>query len=64
MVRKRAASARAPADPAPRERPRHNARRTYATALEDQVIEEPAVEDQPPAPEEQQALNPTLEQEL
>ena len=47
-----------------RGQPRHSARDTYATAPEDQVGEEPMVEDQPSASEEQQAPSPTLEQEL
>ena len=64
MTRKRAASARAPADPAPRGRLRHRAHSIYATTLEDQATEKPIVEDQPQASEEQQAPNPTPEQEL
>ena len=51
-------------EPSTRGRPRHSAHSTYASAPEDQVEEEPAVEDQPPASEEQQAPNPTPEQEL
>ena len=43
---------------------RRSARSTYASAPEDQVEEEPAVEDQPLASEEQQAPNPTPKQKL
>ena len=64
MARKRAASARATLEPIARERPRHNARCTYARAIEDQAIEEPIVEDPPPAVEEQQAPDTTPEQVL
>ena len=63
MAIKRAAFARATADPAPRGTSRRNTRSAYATTTEE-VIEEPASEDQPPTPEEQQAPNPTPEQEL
>ena len=41
-----------------------NTHNTYASTLEYQVVEEPIIEDQPPAAEEQQALDPTLEQVL
>ena len=64
MARKRAAFARTPAEPSTKGRPRRSARSTYASAPEDQVVEEPAVEDQPPAAEDQQALDPTPEQVL
>ena len=64
MARKRAASARVPVEPSTRGQPRRSAHSTYATALEDQAGEEPAVEDQPPTSEEQQAPSPTPEQEL
>jgi len=64
IAKKRVVSARAPTDPTPRGRPRRSARSTYATALEDQATEEPAVEDQPSASEEQQAPNPTPKQEF
>ena len=64
MARKRAASARVTLEPVARGRPRRNARSTYASASEDQTIEEPIVEDQPPIAEEQQAPDPTLEQVL
>jgi len=64
MPRKRAAPNRTPTEPSTRGRPRPNTRNTYASALEDQVVEEPAVEDQPPAAEDQQASDPTLEQVL
>ena len=46
-----------------RGQPRHRARSTYASALDEQVEEEPMVEDWPPA-SEPQAPNPTPEQEL
>jgi len=64
MARKRAASAMASRDPAPRGRLRCRACSTYATAAEDQATEEPIVEDQPPASDNQQAPDPTPEQEL
>ena len=64
MARKRAASTRVPVEPSTRGRPRRSARSSSATAPEDQVGEEPTVEDQPPASEEQQAPSPTPEQEL
>jgi hypothetical protein len=63
MVGKRKASTRVPATSAPRERPRCNTRGTYAPVQEDEV-EEAAVQDQPPAPEVQQALGQTPKQEL
>jgi hypothetical protein len=63
MAGKRKASTRAPATSALRERPRRNTHDTYAPVQEDQV-EEVAVQDQPLAPEVQQALGQTLEQEL
>jgi len=47
-----------------RGRPRRSAHITYASALEDQVVEEPAVENQPPTSKDQPASNPTLEQVL
>ena len=47
-----------------RGRPGRNARSTYATASEDQAEEQNTIEDQRPASEEQQAPNPTPEQEL
>jgi hypothetical protein len=52
MARKRAASARATSKPVARGRPKRNARNTYASASEDQVVEEPIVEDQSPAVKE------------
>ena len=64
MARKRATSTRETLEPVARGRPRRNARSTYASALEDQVIEEPIVKDQPPVVEEQQASDPNLEQVL
>jgi hypothetical protein len=64
MARKRAASARAPAEPARRGRPRRSARSSYATASKDQGIEEDVVEDQPMMAKEQPALDPTPEQVL
>ena len=64
MARKRAASTRVPVEPSTRGRLRRSARSTSAIAPEDQVGEEPTVEDQPPASEEQQAPSPTPEQEL
>ena len=51
--KKRVAFARAPTDPTPGEDPGAAPESTYATAPEDQATEEPAVEDQPPAFEEQ-----------
>ena len=62
--KKRVAFARAPTDPTPGEDPGAAPESTYATAPEDQATEEPVVQDQSPAFEEQQAPNPTLEQEL
>ena len=47
-----------------RGRRKRSAHSIYARAPEDQVEEEPTVGDQPPASKEQQAPNPTLEQEL
>jgi len=64
MARKRAASARTPTEPSTRGRPRRSARSTYASAAEDQVVEEPVVEDQPPVGEDQPASDPTPEQVL
>jgi hypothetical protein len=64
MPRKRVASTSTPADPAPRGRPRRNARNAYASALEDQVVEEPTVEDQPLAAEDQPNPDPTPKQVL
>ena len=64
MARKRAASARATSEPVARGRPRRKARNIYASALEDQTIEVPIVDVQPPTAEEQQASNPTSEQVL
>ena len=61
MPRKSAASTRTPTEPSIRGRPRRNTRSTYASALEDQVVEEPMVEDQLSVAEDQQALDPTLE---
>jgi molecular chaperone GrpE (heat shock protein) len=49
---------------APRGRPRCNTHSTYASALEEQVEEEPVVQDQPPTPEAQQAPSLTSKQEL
>jgi hypothetical protein len=63
-ARKRAASARTLTEPSARGRPRRNAHSTYANAPEDQVVEEPAVKDQPPAAEDQPAPDPTPEQVL
>ena len=64
IARKRAAFARIPVEPSMRGRPRRSARSTYASTPKDQVKEGPTVEYQPPASEEQQAPNPTPEQEL
>jgi hypothetical protein len=64
MARKRAASTKTPTEPLTRGRPRRNTRSAYASAPKDQVVEEPTVEDQPPATEDKQALDPTLEQVL
>jgi hypothetical protein len=64
MARKRAPPSNASAQPAARERPRCNARSTYASILENQDIEEPIVEDQPLVAKEQLAPNPTPEQVL
>ena len=64
MQRKRVAPTRTPAEPSTRGQPKRNTRSTYASAPEDQVVEEPAVEDQPPAAEDQQALGPTPKQVL
>ena len=47
-----------------RGRPRRSVRSAYASILEDQVEEEPTVEDQPPTGEDQPALDPTPEQVL
>jgi hypothetical protein len=63
MAGKGKASTRAPAASVPRGRPRHNTRSTYTPVQEDQV-EEAAVQEQPPAPEVQQGTGQTLEQEL
>ena len=64
MPRKRAARTRTPTEPSTRGRLRRNTRNTYASALEDQVVEEPVVEAQPPVAEDQQASDPTPEQVL
>ena len=64
MARKRGASARAPTEPVARGRPRRNIRNTYASALENQDVEEPTAEDQPIAAKGQPIPNPTLEQVL
>ena len=47
-----------------RGRPRHSTRSTYASAQEDQGVEEPVVEDQPLTAEDQPAPDPTPEQVL
>ena len=52
------------AEPSTRGRPRRSAHSTYATTTEDQVEEEPAVENQPPTSKEQQVPSPTPKQEL
>jgi hypothetical protein len=64
MPRKRAAPTRTPMELSTRGRPRRTTRSAYASAPEDQVVEEPTVEDQPPATEDQQAPDPTPEQVL
>ena len=64
MARKRAASARTPVEPMMRGRPRRSTRNIYASALEDQVVEEPAVKDQPPIGKDLLASDPTPEQVL
>jgi hypothetical protein len=61
MPRKRAALARAPSSTRARGRPKHNTRNTYASNDEDQLEEEPMIEEQPPALEIQ---DPTPEKEL
>ena len=52
MARKIAVFARATSKPVARGRPRRNAPSTYTSTLEDQAVEEPAVEDQPSAAKE------------
>ena len=47
-----------------RGRPRRSVRSAYASILEDQVEEEPAIEDQPLVGEDQPDLDPTPEQVL
>ena len=47
-----------------RGRPRCSVRSAYASVPEDQVQEEPTVEDQPPAGKDQPALDPNPEQVL
>ena len=64
MLRKRVASTRTLAEPSTGGRPRRNNRNAYASALEDQVVEEPVVKDQPLATKDQQASDPTPEQIL
>ena len=64
MARKRAASARTPVEPMMRGRPRRSVRSAYASVPEDQVEEEPAIEDQPLVGEDQPDLDPTPEQVL
>jgi hypothetical protein len=63
MAGKRKASTRVATASAPRGRPRRNTSSTYALVQEDQV-EEDAVQEQPLASEVQQALGQTPEQEL
>jgi hypothetical protein len=64
MARKRAAPARTPVEPTTRGRPRRNIRSTYASAPENQDIEELVAEDQPVAAGEQPVPDPTLQQVL
>ena len=64
MAKKRAASARTPVEPSTRGQPRHSVRSAYASVLEDQVQEEPMVEDQPLAGKDQPASDPSPEQVL
>jgi hypothetical protein len=61
MPRKRAAPARAPSSSRARGRPKRNTRSTYASNDEDQLKEEPVIEEQPLASETQ---DPTPEQEI
>ena len=61
MPRKRIAPTRTPTEPSTRGRPKRNTHSAYASAPEDQAVEEPTVEAQPPAAEDQQASDPTPE---
>jgi hypothetical protein len=51
MLRKRAVLARAPSSPRARGRPKLNTCSTYTSNDEDQLKEEPVIEEQPPASE-------------
>jgi hypothetical protein len=51
MLRKKATPARAPSSSRARGRPKRNTYNTYALNDEDQLKEEPVIEEQPPASE-------------
>jgi len=64
MAGKRSASTRAPVASAPRGRPRHNTRSTYATTPNNEAEDDQMVQDQPPPAEEQPQPQSIAAQEL